>query len=107
MTGNPPLGKSGSEASSQLQGRIARAFSSNSLMNTMDMRVPVQYILTAAQLLGSQVYYKKSRMTILGLAGVLFCENEQAQTKWIIICIARQTGQKYFFTNTIYLLHLF
>ena len=23
-------------------------------------------------------YYKKSRMTILGLAGVLFCENEQA-----------------------------
>ena len=25
----------------------------------------------------TQVYYKKSRMTILGLAGVLFCENEQ------------------------------
>ena len=36
-----------------------------------------QYILTAAQSLGSQDYYKKSRMTILGLAGVLFCENEQ------------------------------
>ena len=65
------LGKSGSETASQLKGRIARAFSSNSLVNTMD-------ILTAAQSLGSQVYYKKSRMMILGLAGVLFCENEQA-----------------------------
>ena len=43
------LGKSGSEAASQLQGRIARAFSSNSLVNTMDMRDAVQYILTAAQ----------------------------------------------------------
>ena len=31
------LGKSGSEAASQLQGRIAKAFSSNSLVNTMDM----------------------------------------------------------------------
>ena len=71
------LGKSGSEAASQLQGLIARAFSSNSLVNTMDMTVAIQYILTAAQSLGSQVYYKKSR-TILGLAGVLFCENEQA-----------------------------
>ena len=72
------LGKSDSEAASQLQGRIARAFSSNSLVNTMDMTAAVQYILTAAQSLGSQDYYKKSRMTILGLAGVLFCENEQA-----------------------------
>ena len=70
--------KSGSEAASQLQGRIARAFSSNSLMNTMDMMAAIQYILTAAQSLGSQLYCKKSRMTILGLAGVLFCENEQA-----------------------------
>ena len=60
-----PLGKSGSEAASQLQGRIARAFSSNSLVNTMDMTDAIQYILTAAQSLGSQVYYKKSRMTIL------------------------------------------
>ena len=68
------LGKSGSKAASQLQGRIARAFSSNSL----DMTAAIQYILTAAQSLGSQVYYKKSRMTILGLAGVLFCENKQA-----------------------------
>ena len=62
------LGKSGSEAASQLQGRIARAFSSNSLVNTMDMTTATQYILTAAQSSGSQVYYKKSQMTILGLA---------------------------------------
>ena len=72
------LGKSGSEAVSQLQGRIAKAFSSNSLVNTMDMTAAVQYILTAAQSLGCQVYYRKSQMTIFGLAGVLFCENEQA-----------------------------
>ena len=72
------LGKSGSEAASQLQGRIARAFSSNSFVNTMDMTSSIKYILTAVQSLGSQVYYRKSRMTILGLAGVLFCENDQA-----------------------------
>ena len=72
------LGKSGSEAASQLQGRIKRVFSSNSLGNTMDMTAAIQYILTAAQSSGSQVYYKKSRMMILGLAGVLFCQNEQA-----------------------------
>ena len=41
------------------------------------MTAAIQYILTAAQLLGSQVYYKKSRMTIIGLAGVLFCENSR------------------------------
>ena len=85
------LGKSGSEAASQSQGRIARAFSSNSLVNTMDMTAAIQYILTAAQSLGSQVYYEKSRMTILGLAGVLFCENKQALTKWIIICSEENT----------------
>ena len=72
------LGKSCSEAASKLQVRIARAYSSNSLVNTMGITAAIQYILTAAQLLGSQVYYRKSRMTILGLAGVLFCENEQA-----------------------------
>ena len=71
-------GKGGSEAPLQLQGRIARAFSSNSLVNTMEMMATIQYILTAAQSLGSQDYYKKCRMTILGLAGVLFCENKQA-----------------------------
>ena len=60
------------------QGRIARAFPSNSLMNTMEMTAIIKYILTAAQSLGSSDYYKKSRITILGLAGVLFCDNEQA-----------------------------
>ena len=44
----------------------------------MDMMAAIQYILTAAESLGSQVYYKMSLMTILGLAGVLFCKNEQA-----------------------------
>ena len=58
------LGKSSSEAASQLQGRIARAFSSKSLVNTMDMTAAIQYILTAAQSLRSQVYYEKSRMRI-------------------------------------------
>ena len=57
------LGKSGSEEASQLQGRIARAFSSNRLVNAMDMTAAIQYTLTAAQSLGSQVYYKKSQMT--------------------------------------------
>ena len=71
------LGKSGSEAALQLQGRIARAFSSNCLVNTMDMTAAIQYIRTAAQSLSSQVYYRISGMTILGLAGVLLCENEQ------------------------------
>ena len=42
------LGKRDSEAASQLQGRIARAFSSNSLVNTMGMTAAIQYILTAA-----------------------------------------------------------
>ena len=54
------LGKSGFETFSQLQGRIARAFLSNSLVNTMDMTAAIQYILSVAQSLGSQVYYKKS-----------------------------------------------
>ena len=72
------LGKSGSETASQLQSLIARAFSSNSFVNTMDMTGTIKYILTAAQSLGSQDHYRKSRMTMLGLAGVLFCENNQA-----------------------------
>ena len=41
------------------------------------MVTAIQYILTAAQLLGSQDYYKKSEMMILGFAGVLFCVNKQ------------------------------
>ena len=48
------LDKSGSEAAPKLQGRIVIAFSSNSLVNTMEMTAAIQYILTAAQLLGSQ-----------------------------------------------------
>ena len=59
-----------------LQGRIARALSNSSLVNNMEMMAAIQYILTAAQSLRSQDYFKKSR--ILGLAGVSFCENEQA-----------------------------
>ena len=55
------------------------------------MTAVIQYLLTAAQSLGSQDYYKKSRMTILGLAGVLFCQNEQAQTKWVIVCSEENT----------------
>ena len=72
------LGKSSSETALQVQGRIAKAFSTNSFVNAMDMTAAIQYILTAAQSLGSQDYYRKSRMTILGLAGVLFYENDQA-----------------------------
>ena len=70
------LGNSASETASQLQGRTARAFSSNSLVKTKEMTVVIQYILTATQSFGSQDYCKKSRMTILGLAGVLFYENK-------------------------------
>ena len=87
------LGKSCYETASQLQGRIARAFFGNSLVNTMDMTAAIQYILTASQSLGSQVYYKKSRITILELAGVLFCEKRAGidkmdyhmlQTKYVL-----------------------
>ena len=39
--------------------------------------IVIQYILTAAQLFGSQDYYSKSVMSVLGLADVLFWENEQ------------------------------
>ena len=61
-------------------------------MNTMKMTAAIQYILTVAKSLDSQDYYQKSPMTILGLAGVLFCENEQAQTKRItIVCTENNT----------------
>ena len=36
------LGKSGSRTASQLQGRTARAFSSNSLVKTMEMTAVIQ-----------------------------------------------------------------
>ena len=76
------LGRNGYEAASQLQGRIAKAISSNSLVNTMDMTAAIQYILTAAQSLGSQVYYKKSQMTILELPGVfLFAGQRNKRAK--------------------------
>ena len=45
---------------------------------TMEITVVIQYILTATQSFGSQDYCEKSRMTLLGLAGVLSYENEQA-----------------------------
>ena len=73
------------------QGRIDRALSSNSLVNTMEMTAASQYILTAAQSLGPRDYYKKCRMMIHGFAGVLFCKNEQAWTKWIIVCSEENT----------------
>ena len=83
------LGKSGSEAALQLQGWRGRVFSSKSLVNTMEMTAAIQYILTAAQSLGSQDYY---RMTILGLAdGNDYGENEQGETKWIVACSEENT----------------
>ena len=70
------FGQEPSKTASQLQGRIARAFSSNNLVKTMEMTAVIQYILTATQSFGPQDYYKKSRFTIFGLTGVLFCKNE-------------------------------
>ena len=71
------LGKSGSKTASQLQGRTTRAFFSNSLVRTMEIRAFIQYSITATQFFGSQDCYKKSRMTIPGHLGVLFCEDER------------------------------
>ena len=70
--------KTSTKTALQLQGRTSRAFSSNSLVKTIYITAVIQYILTATQFFGSQDYYKKCQMTILGLPGVLFCENEQA-----------------------------
>ena len=51
----------------------------------MDITAAIQYILTAAQSLGSQVYFKKSLMAILRailrLAGVLFCKNAKTSRR--------------------------
>ena len=55
------------------------------------MTAVIQYNLTLAQSFGSQNYYDKSPMTILELAGVLFCEIEQTWTKWIIACSEENT----------------
>ena len=57
----------------------------------MEMTVVIQYILTSAQSFGSQDYYNNSLMRIRGLAGVLFCENEQTWTKRIIVCSEEST----------------
>ena len=54
--------------------RAARASCSNSLAKTQEMTAVIQYILTSAQSFGSQDFFYKSRMTILGLSGVLFCK---------------------------------
>ena len=57
----------------------------------MKMMAAIQYILAAAQSLSSQDCYNMCQMTIVGLVGVLFCEKEQAQTKWIIVCTEENT----------------
>ena len=54
--------------------QTARVFCSNSLAKTQEMTVVIQCILTSAQSFGSQRYCNKSLITILGLAGVLFCK---------------------------------
>ena len=93
------LGKSDSEAASQLQGRIARAFSSNILVNTMGMTAAIQYILTTELSLGSQVYYKMSPVTILGAcwciilrkqAGIDKMDNQMFQRKYLLGCLGKQ-----------------
>ena len=81
------LGKSGSEGTPQLRGRIARAFSRNSSVNNMEMTAAIQYILAAAQSLGSQNYYKNSRMTILGFAA----KTSRHRKKWIMVCSEENT----------------
>ena len=45
--------------------------------DTMKMTAVIQYILTTAKSFDFQDYYSKFLMTILELAGVLFCENEK------------------------------
>ena len=58
---------------------------------TKEMTAVIQHILTSAQSLGSQDYYNKVLMTILRIAGVLFCENEQTYTESIIVCSGENT----------------
>ena len=59
----------------------------------MEMTAAIQYILTTGKIIRLSGLQKKSRMTILGLAGVLFCENEQA--KWIDKMDYRMFRRKY------------
>ena len=56
-------------------GQTARVFSSNSLVRTIT--AAIQYILAVASSFGSQDYHNNSLMTILGIACILFDENEQ------------------------------
>ena len=44
------------------------------MAKTQEVTAVIQYILTSAQSFGSQDYYDKSLMTLLGLAGALFCK---------------------------------
>ena len=60
----------------------------------MEMTAVIQYILTSARSFGSQDYYNNSLMTILGIASLLFCENEETQTKRIIVCSEENTYGK-------------
>ena len=52
----------------------------------MEVTAVIQYILTSPQSFGSQDYHNKSFMMIVGLASVLFCENDQTYTNWFIVC---------------------
>ena len=64
-------GKGGFKSASQLQGRTARAFSSNSLVKTMQMTVVIQYILTATPCLRRHQRPKR----ISELANLLYFEH--------------------------------
>ena len=83
------LGKNGSEAVPQLQGRIARAFSSNSLVNTMEMKAAIEYILTAAQSLGSRDYYHHYHQVML--AWISLTRSLQASLSFI--ALGRSSGR--------------
>ena len=72
------LGKSSSEAASQLQGRIARAFFQQQFGEYHGYDGCYSVYFGTSKIVRLSGLLKKSRMTILGLAGVLFCENEQA-----------------------------
>ena len=64
----------------------------------MEITALIQYILTAAQSFGYFTnYYNKFLKMILGLAGVLFCKNEQTNgllfvPKKILACVLREAG---------------
>ena len=49
------------------------------------MSAVIQYILTSAQSFGSQDYNNMSPMTILGLAGVLFCKMSRHEQNGLFV----------------------